>query len=158
MSKAVVKVPILKGIGKRTGDGWKDTTQKGEIVFVWNRELPSPYTAGQYPRIGKEHWSASTEQYDFTPATLEEIEALFHSALPSPKSNVEGIALTDWERLKMLQSASANALTYMGHHARGGLKPHEIEEMERWEALSEKLRHPAPQSRERVSTTPEKQQ
>ncbi len=69
--------PVLKGVGKRAGDGWKDTTKKGEIVFVWNREHPSPYTAGQFPRIGKERWSASTEQYDFSPATLEEIEALF---------------------------------------------------------------------------------
>ncbi|WP_407304025.1 hypothetical protein [Acinetobacter sp.] len=37
--------------------------------------LPSPpYKAGQYPRIGYFGWSASTEQYDFTPATEEEIQ------------------------------------------------------------------------------------
>ncbi|MFN3440865.1 MAG: hypothetical protein ACK4Z3_00535 [Rhizobium rosettiformans] len=80
--------PILKGIGKRAGDGWKDTTTKGEITFVWNRELPSPCSAGQYPRIGNEQWSASTEQYDFTPASLEEIEALFASpALPPTEAS-----------------------------------------------------------------------
>lgn len=49
------------------------------------------------------------------------------------------IHLTEWERSKLSQYASGNALTYMGHHARGGLFPNEIEEMERWKALSEKL-------------------
>lgn len=63
---------VLKGIGKITGDGWKDTTTVGEVVFVWNTELPTPYSPGQYPRIGYTTWSASTEQYDFSPATIEE--------------------------------------------------------------------------------------
>lgn len=79
--------PILKGVGKIDGDGWKDVTRKGEVVFVWNRELPAPYASGQYPRIGKEHWSASTDQYDFTQATLDEIEALFSS--PAEASTLE---------------------------------------------------------------------
>lgn len=54
------------------------------------------------------------------------------------------IYLTEWERSKLSQHASANALTYMGHHARGGLFPNETEEMERWKALAEKLSGPAP--------------
>ncbi|MEF3068105.1 hypothetical protein [Pandoraea apista] len=69
--------PILKGIGRINGDGWKDTTKVGQIVYVWNAEMPAPYMAGQYPRIGNEGWSASTKQYDFTPATVEEIRDLF---------------------------------------------------------------------------------
>lgn len=75
-------VAILKGVGKITGDGWKDTTTKGEVVFVWNAERPSPYAPGQYPRIGNEGWSASTSQYDFTPATADDIPAIL--ALLSP--------------------------------------------------------------------------
>jgi hypothetical protein len=64
---------ILKGIGKIDGDGWKDVTRKGEVVFVWNTELPRPYKVGQFPRIGNNcGWSASTAQYDFQPATAEE--------------------------------------------------------------------------------------
>lgn len=63
---------VLKGVGKINGDGWKDTTFLGQIVYVWNTELPEPYKPGQYPRIGHPGWSASTGQYDFTPATAEE--------------------------------------------------------------------------------------
>jgi len=75
---------ILKGIGRIDGDGWKDVTRKGEVVFVWNTELPRPYKAGQFPRIGNNcGWSASTDQYDFQPATAEEareaIEAIIDS-------------------------------------------------------------------------------
>jgi hypothetical protein len=69
--------PILKGVGRINGDGWKDVTRKGEVVFVWNAELPAPYTKGQYPRIGCEHWSASINQYDFQPADLDEVRELF---------------------------------------------------------------------------------
>jgi len=50
------------------------------------------------------------------------------------------INLTDWERSKVSQFAASNALTYLGHHAAGGLRPHEVDEMERWNALREKLR------------------
>lgn len=68
--------PILKGIGKINGDGWKDVTRKGETVFVWNEEMPAPHAPGQYPRIGNEGWSASTSQYDFTPATAADARDL----------------------------------------------------------------------------------
>jgi hypothetical protein len=75
---------ILKGIGKINGDGWKDVTKKGEVVFVWNTELPRPYKAGQFPRIGNNcGWSASTDQYNFQPATADEarqaVEAIIDS-------------------------------------------------------------------------------
>ncbi|MCU8942201.1 hypothetical protein OE519_00265 [Pseudomonas aeruginosa] len=63
---------LLKGIGKINGDGFKDTTRKGEVVFVYAQQLPEPYAAGQYPRVGNTGYSASTEQFDFTPATTEE--------------------------------------------------------------------------------------
>jgi len=79
---------ILKGTGKISGDGWKDTTRKGEVVFVWNAELPSPYSAGQYPRVGNEIWSASTEQYDFEPATVDEVRTLY----TRPANEAERIA------------------------------------------------------------------
>ena len=73
---------ILKGVGRINGDGWKDTTKKGEVVYVWNRTLEPPYKPGQYPRVGNEIFSATAEQYDFTPATVEEVRALF--AIPQP--------------------------------------------------------------------------
>jgi ribosomal protein S27AE len=73
---------ILKGIGKINGDGWKDVTKEGEVVFVWNCELPAPYMPGQYPRIGNESWTASTNQYDFAPASADEVREI----LPKFKS------------------------------------------------------------------------
>ena len=77
---------VLKGVGKINGDGWKDTTTEGEIVFVWNAEKPAPYAPGQYPRVGNEGWSASTSQYDFTPATADDVPAIIAllSARPAP--------------------------------------------------------------------------
>lgn len=63
----------LKGIGRINGDGWKDTTRIGEVVFVWNAAMLKPYSPGQYPRIGCGGWTVSVEQYDFTPATAEEL-------------------------------------------------------------------------------------
>ena len=72
---------VLKGVGKINGDGWKDTTSIGEVVYVWNAEKPSPYAPGQYPRIDNEGWSASTAQYDFSPASVDEVRAL---AAPTP--------------------------------------------------------------------------
>jgi hypothetical protein len=79
---------ILKGIGKVNGDGWKDTTKIGQVVFVWGNEMPKPYKAGQYQRIGNESWTASTDQYDFIPATLDEIRELFHN------DSVKGVNVT----------------------------------------------------------------
>lgn len=70
---------VLKGVGKINGDGWKDTTKVGEVVFVWNEELPPPYSPGLFPRVGNEIWSASTDQYDFEPATAAEVRALFEA-------------------------------------------------------------------------------
>lgn len=81
---------ILKGVGRIDGDGWKDTTRKGEVVFVWNAEKPSPYASGQYPRIGNEGWSASTSQYDFAPATVQEVRDLFASLTPRHEAPAEG--------------------------------------------------------------------
>lgn len=73
---------ILKGVGKMNGDGWKDTTKVDEVVFVWNAELPRPYSPGQYPRIGNEcGWTASTDQYNFSPATLEEARSAIEGML-----------------------------------------------------------------------------
>lgn len=49
------------------------------------------------------------------------------------------VALTEWEADKLSQHAAATALTYLGHHASGGLFQHEIAEKDRWVALSAKL-------------------
>lgn len=68
---------VLMGIGKINGDGWKDTTRIGEIVFVWNEQLKPPYGEGQYPRVGNEGWSASCNQYEFHSATVSEVRDLF---------------------------------------------------------------------------------
>lgn len=68
---------ILAGVGKFNGDGFKDVTKAGEIVFAWNAELPKPWAPGQFQRVGNDAgWTASTAQYHFRPATMEEVKAL----------------------------------------------------------------------------------
>lgn len=69
-----------------------------------------------------------------------------------PQSHSGGLELTEWERSRLAQHVAGNALTYMGHHARGGLKPDEVAEMERWKALSDKLKTPARQPNLEVFT------
>ncbi|WP_416058440.1 hypothetical protein [Stenotrophomonas maltophilia] len=82
-------IPVmLKGIGKINGDGWKDTTTIGEVVFVWPTERQKPYAPGQYDRVGNKcGWTASTSQYDFQPATHAEVREF-----------VEAMATESWER------------------------------------------------------------
>lgn len=68
-----MKSLLLKGTGKIDGDGWKDTTVRGEVIFAYPRELPTPYGAGQFARVGNVGWTASRRQYDFRPATFWEV-------------------------------------------------------------------------------------
>lgn len=85
---------ILKGIGRINGDGWKDTTRIGEVVYAWNAELPRPYAEGQFPRVGCPGWSASTSQYDFTPATMNEAmeaDGARHSDFLTLKDEIVGL-------------------------------------------------------------------
>lgn len=67
------RLRLLKGTGKIDGDGWKDTTQVGEVVFAYPRSLPKPYAPDQYERVGNMGWTASARQYDFRRASLREI-------------------------------------------------------------------------------------
>lgn len=89
LTERAESVPVmLKGIGKINGDGWKDTTTIGEVVFVWPNELQKPYAPGQYDRVGNQcGWTASTSQYDFQPATHAEVREF-----------VEAMAAESWER------------------------------------------------------------
>jgi hypothetical protein len=72
---------ILKGIGKIDGDGWKDTTRKGEVIFAYKPTLPKPYAEGQHERVGNIGWTASEKQYDFVPASIWEIIRLLPAIL-----------------------------------------------------------------------------
>ena len=72
---------LLKGIGKIDGDGFKDTTRKGEVVFVYANPLADPYAPGQYPRVGNTGYSASNEQFNFTPATIDEAREFIEARL-----------------------------------------------------------------------------
>lgn len=84
-------VPILKGVGKITGDGWKDTTKVDEIVFVWNELMKPPYKKGQYRRVDNEIWSASWDQYDFQPATVADVQQLFATTITDLRARLEAV-------------------------------------------------------------------
>lgn len=87
-------VPIMKGIGKINGDGWKDTTKIGQVVYVWNTEMPAPHESGQYPRVGNQcGWTASTSQYDFYPAAPEEVRGLFAALAQQPAAVDEAVVM-----------------------------------------------------------------
>ena len=109
---------VLKGVGKINGDGWKDTTSIGEVVYVWNAEKPSPYAPGQYPRIDNEGWSASTAQYDFSPASVDEVRAL---TAPTPMGGDREHSSRCWGRTsfsdEVLHCYCQTAPTPMGEPA-----------------------------------------
>lgn len=71
-NSSVDKPMILKGIGIKDGDGFKDTTKIGEIIYVWNEEIPVPHKPGCYPRLGFTYFAASKDQYEFSPASIHE--------------------------------------------------------------------------------------
>lgn len=79
---------FLKGIGKINGDGFKDTTRKGEVVFVYAQQFPKPYAPGQYPRVGNTIYGAGAEQFDFTPATVEEVRDFIEARLAAGDTEV----------------------------------------------------------------------
>lgn len=39
----LVPAAILKGVARVSGDGFKDTTVKGDVVFVYAEPLPAPH-------------------------------------------------------------------------------------------------------------------
>jgi hypothetical protein len=90
---ASAKPLLLKGIGKISGDGWKNTTTRGQVVYVWNRPKPEPYAPGQYPRLGNPIYSASTDQFDFEPLAEDEAIAVIEEAIE--KLRTEMLSLKD---------------------------------------------------------------
>ncbi len=47
-----MSLPIYRSISLYSGDGWKDDTRKGDVVFTYGRALPRPYGEGQHPMVG----------------------------------------------------------------------------------------------------------
>jgi hypothetical protein len=76
---------ILRGVGRYTGDGWKDCTKKGQVVFTYGRQLPRPYGEGQYERVGNICWTASTRQFEFRRAHLWEVLPLIPAIIRDRK-------------------------------------------------------------------------
>jgi len=91
---------ILKGIGIKNGDGWKDTTEVGQTILAWDLEKPSPYSPGQYPRIGCPTLSASVDQFSFTPASKQDVDDYIEKA-----RNLVGEMLVEINSLKATTAA-----------------------------------------------------
>lgn len=67
---------VFRGVGRYNGDGWNDGTRKGEVIYTYGRQLPKPYAAGQFERVGNICHTATRKQYDLSPASLIEIVQL----------------------------------------------------------------------------------
>lgn len=89
---AMVTWPVLKGVAKFGGDGFKDPTVKGQVVYVWNQEKPLPYKPGQFPRVGNgAGWTAERDQFEFTAASLGEIVDALETPLLEAKEKLRQI-------------------------------------------------------------------
>ena len=60
----------------------------------------------------------------------------------------DAVQLTSWELGQLRHQASANALTYLQHKARGQLRGDELQECDRWVALAKKLSDATPSNTE----------
>lgn len=89
---ALATWPVLKGVAKFGGDGFKDPTVKGQVVYVWNQEKPSPYKPGQFPRVGNgSGWTAERDQFEFTAASMDEIVDVLETPLLESKAKLRQI-------------------------------------------------------------------
>ena len=88
---------ILRGVGRYTGDGWKDCTKKGQVVFTYGCQLPRPYGEGQYERVGNICWTASTHQFEFRRAHLWEVLPLIPAIIRDRKD--KRLFAFRWSRL-----------------------------------------------------------
>lgn len=92
LMSAIAERRVLKGVASSNADWKSGDWVKGDVVFVWNAELPRPYSAGQFPRVGNEGWSASAGDFDFTQATPEEIAQLEAiGKFPAPESVLDAV-------------------------------------------------------------------
>jgi len=64
---------IFKATRHTAGDGWKDPGKVGDVVFVHNVKLPSPYQKGQMRRLGDTGWTIGVDEWDLVPATPQEV-------------------------------------------------------------------------------------
>jgi hypothetical protein len=96
---------ILRGVGRYTGDGWKDCTKKGQVVFTYGRQLPRPYGDGQYERVGNICWTASVHQFDFRRAHLWEILPLIPAIIRDRKD--KRLFAFRWSRWPKATTASS---------------------------------------------------
>ena len=84
---------IMKATKLRSGDGWKDRGRKGDVCFVYAHEIPSPYAAGQFPRVGCPIWSASVGEHRFERPTLLEIVRLIPALIADRRNPLSRAAL-----------------------------------------------------------------
>ena len=82
-----VKMPrILKATCHTGGDGWKNTDEKGEIVYVWDDELPKPYAPGQFKRVGFTNWTVSTDHFSLEPVDEAEYRGIIDTLIETMRN------------------------------------------------------------------------
>lgn len=125
--EAALAVPptplLLKGIGKIAGDGFKDETRIGEVIYAWNREHPAPHTHGQFPRLGNPVYAASAEQFAFFPVEDDELIAVVDRRIEELRMQVQ--TLQDEKRDLLRTHAGAQAASCLAKLAAYPLTEHD---------------------------------
>lgn len=114
---------LLKGIGKIAGDGFKDETRIGEVIYAWNREHPAPHAPGQFPRLGNPVHAASTEQFAFFPVEDDELIAVVDRRIEELRMQVQ--TLQDEKRELLRTHAGAQAASSLAKLAAYPLTEHD---------------------------------
>jgi hypothetical protein len=131
--EAALAVPptplLLKGIGKIAGDGFKDETRIGEVIYAWNREHPAPHAPGQFPRLGNPVYAASTEQFSFRPLDDDEMVAVVDKRIEELRMQVQ--TLQDEKRALLRTHSGAKAAAALAKLAAFPLTEHDEKRPER---------------------------
>ena len=100
---------VLRGVAHRNATWKEGDTSKGDVVYVWDAELPAPYVPGQFPRIGNEGWAASTSLFTFQPAIADEVNALIAGGVV-----LDGIEIPDAKDLSGAEIDTLKGLILSG--------------------------------------------
>lgn len=85
-------IPVLKAIAFKSGDGWKDTTEKGDEVYVWGVIQTPPYIGNSLLRVGRGRWTWSVSPETHYYRSLSEPESQdFLKRFPDLREDLETI-------------------------------------------------------------------
>lgn len=97
---------VYKCTAFKSGDGWKDTTRKGDVVFAYGYELPPPFVSDCFQIVGNAVRCVCTDQWTFEKLRRRDLLKL----LPEFREDIRWHGIRQW--LHMLFSNKPEPTDY----------------------------------------------